>query len=96
MTNAERTAEGWIVVKFERRNDDPQVCDDNWHRGMFFRYSVPGTWIVAEEAAHYADRKGPDALDRIFSALKAAGYAGPVVELIGVGLPYRDIKTFSV
>ena len=39
----ERTAENWLIVDSERRNDDPHVCDDNWHRGAIgcFPYVVP-------------------------------------------------------
>ena len=89
---AERTAEGWLMIDSEYRNDDPWVCDDNWHRGPYWVYSVRGTRIRVESQS--IDGIG-ETWDRLEAAMRAAGLTG-TVELFGrcaEGLGYRVIRT---
>jgi hypothetical protein len=91
-TQAERTAEGWLMIDTEYRNDDPHVLDDCWHRGPYWVYSVRGTRIRVE--SHPSDGIG-EVWDRLEDSVRAAGLAG-IVELFGrvtEGLGYRVIRT---
>ena len=88
----ERTAENWLIVDSERRNDDPHVCDDNWHRGAYWVFSVRGTHVRIEEQT--TDRIG-ETWDRLENAMRAAGLTG-IIELMGdsvKGLGYRRVLT---
>lgn len=90
--HAERTVEGWVMIDSEYRNDDPHVCDDCWHRGPYWVYSVRGTAIRVESRP--GDGIGK-VWDRLEDSVRAAGLAG-VVELFGRiadGLGYRVIRT---
>lgn len=90
--NATRTVEGWMIVDSERRNDDPHIMDDCWHRGAYWVYSVRGTSIRVEEQT--TDGIG-DLWDRLESAMRSAGLTG-TIEIVGdsvKGLGYRRIMT---
>lgn len=94
MMTPERSQEGWIIVDSERRNDDPYVNDDCWHRGPYSVYSVRGTSIRIEEGPN--DGLG-QTWDRLENAMRANGLTG-TVELLGhaaKGLDYRVIHTID-
>ena len=86
------TAEGWLIIDSEYRNDDPHVCDDNWHRGAYWVYSVRGTRVRVEEQPY----DGIGAVwNRLEDAMRAAGLTG-FAEMFGraaEGLGYRRIMT---
>jgi hypothetical protein len=91
-TRVQRTAEGWLIVDTERREDDPHVFDDCWHRGPYWIYSVRGTSIRVESQPN--DRIGA-MWDRLEVAMRAAGLTG-TIELMGdsvKGLDYRRIMS---
>jgi hypothetical protein len=88
----ERTDEGWLIIDTEYRNDDPHVCDDCWHRGPYWVYSVRGTRIRIEERT---DDGIGGTWDRLEVAMRAEGLTG-IVELLGYAardLGYRRILT---
>ncbi len=88
----ERTAEGWLIIDSERRNDDPQANDDCWHRGAYWVYSVRGTNIRIEEKT--TDGIG-DTWHRLEDVMRASGLDG-TAELVGdssKGMGYRNIAT---
>jgi hypothetical protein len=92
--DATRTAEGWILIDTEYRNDDPQRFDDNWHRGPYWVFSVRGTNIRIESRPN--DQVGAD-WNRLEVAMRAAGLTGDV-ELVGrvaEGLGYRVLRTID-
>ena len=88
----ERSAEGWVIVDSERRNDDPYANDDCWHRDAYTVYTVRGTNIRIEEMP--SDGLG-HTWDRLENAMREAGLTG-TIELMGWaarGLAYRRIHT---
>jgi hypothetical protein len=88
----ERTAEGWLIVDSEYRNDDPYVFDDCWHRGPYWVYSVRGTNVRVESQP--SDGIG-QTWDRLENTMRAAGLTG-IIEVMGdsvMGLGYRRIFT---
>lgn len=97
----ERNADGWIILKAEYRNDDPHVMDDCWHRGPYWRYTVPGTSICEEGSTHLGDPTTTDwatARDKVLRRLADAGLVGQVVETYqtgGIPAPYRVIERIS-
>jgi len=90
LPTAERSEEGWVIIRREDRNDDPWVMDDCWHRGATTRFSVAGTRISFEGSNRVEDGKWPTMFDDTMKAIKKAGYTG-IVEVIGGGEDYRRI-----
>lgn len=94
LATPDRTAEGWIVVDSERRNDDPWANDDCWHRDAYTVYTVRGTRIRIEEQTN--DGIG-QTWDRLEETMRAHGLTG-TIELVGhgaKGLGYRVIHTIA-
>lgn len=92
MMTPDRTQEGWVIIDTERRNDDPHVYDDCWHRGAYTIYSVRGTNIRVEQLPN--DGIGAT-WDRLEETMRDNGLTG-IVELMGhaaKGLGYRVIHT---
>jgi hypothetical protein len=77
--NPRRSAEGWVIVESELRNDDPWTFDDNWHRGEYLAYQVAGTNLRIESEPQ--DGIG-DVWNRFEAMMRANGLTG-YVELVG-------------
>jgi hypothetical protein len=94
---AERSPEGWVIVRTEVSEADPVVFDDNYHRGPVRAYWVRGTGIWADGSPYDRARPGGGdwgALDAVVGRLRAAGLGQMVYEEVGPDGPgYRVIRT---
>ncbi len=95
MNTPQRTPEGWLVVMHEYRNDDPWVFDDNWHRGAYHRYWIPGTYINVETGISHRETSE---WNRLEDAIRDAGLHG-TFELVETdptkGPGYRVMHTVT-
>lgn len=99
LSQAERSPEGWVIVRAEYRNDDPVVFDDCYHSGPEWVMTVVGTQLMERGSAYLADRNSwADADRRLRQQLWNAGER--TIELIQTGGPgkpltYRRILTLD-